>query len=244
MCGRARLLHMGALAIVPRAIALADRRHWLPAARPAETMDFAKMAGHVEQMRRQDGTAILLAAAAGLMLAAFCLVLEGTGQPGIVAGLRATAVLALPFLVGAYAAPALVVLGPGRLSEWVLARRRSLGLVFAAVFAVHLMLIVRFLSLPPAPPPKALGLVLGFVAYMLLAGMVLISFDRVAKALGAARVRLLRRVGEQWVFAVFTLTLINGASKHSALWLAPLAVVLAAYAMRFQAWRRAAGRSA
>jgi DMSO/TMAO reductase YedYZ heme-binding membrane subunit len=202
------------------------------------------MSGRVEQMQRRDTGVVLLAAAVGLMLAALCLVLEGTGQPGTVAGLRATAVLALPFLVGAYAAPALAVLWPGELSEWVLARRRSLGLAFSAVFAVHLLLIVRFLSLPPAPPPKALGLGLGFVAYVLLAGMVLTSFEDIAKALGAARVRLLRHVGEQWVFAVFTLTLINGASKHSVLWLAPLAVVLAAYAMRFQAWRRATGRSA
>lgn len=74
---------------------------------------------------------------------------------------------------------------------------------------------------------------------MLLAGMTLTSLSRIAKALDASRVRLLRRVGEQWVFAVFTLTLINGASKHSALWLAPLALMLAAYAVRLKAWRRA-----
>jgi hypothetical protein len=70
-------------------------------------------------------------------------------------------------------------------------------------------------------------------------GMVLTSFSRIAKALGAVRVRLLRRVGEQWVFAVFALTLINGASKHSALWLVPLLIVMAAYAMRLKAWTRA-----
>jgi hypothetical protein len=195
-------------------------------------------------MRGRDNAVVLLAGAAGLMLAALCLALDGTGQPGTVTGLRATAVLALPFLVGAYAAPALAVLWPGEFSEWLLARRRSFGLAFSAIFAVHLMLIARFLSLPPTPPPRALGLVLGFVAYTLLAGMVLTSFGRIAGALGAARVRLLRRAGEQWVFAVFTLTLINGASKHSALWLVPLAIVLSAYAIRFQAWRQAAGSSA
>ncbi len=36
------------------------------------------------------------------------------------------------------------------------------------------------------------------------------------------------------MFAVFALTLINGASKHSALWLVPLLIVMATYAMRFR----------
>lgn len=172
-----------------------------------------------------------------MVLAALCLVLVGTDQQGTVTGLRATAVLALPLLVGAYVAPALAVLWPGDLSEWLLLRRRSLGLAFSAVFAVHLVLIGRFLSLPPSPPPTAVGLTFGFVAYTFLAGMTLASLSRVAAAMGAARVRLLRRVGEQWVFAVFTLTLINGASKQSALWLVPLVIVMAAYAIRLQAWR-------
>lgn len=192
-----------------------------------------------EQMRGWDKAIVLAGGVVGLVLAASCLALAGRGQQGTVTGLRATAVLALPFLVGAYAAPALAVLWPGKLSEWLLARRRSFGLAFAAIFSVHLVLIARFLSLPPNPPPTALGLTLGFVAYMLLAGMVLTSFSRIAKIMGDARVRLLRHVGEQWVFAVFTLTLINGASKHSALWLMPLTIVMAAYAMRFTAWWRA-----
>jgi DMSO/TMAO reductase YedYZ heme-binding membrane subunit len=198
------------------------------------------MAGmSAEQMRGRDNAIVLAGGATGLVLAALCLALAGSGQQGTVTGLRATAVLALPFLVGAYAAPALAGLWPGRFSAWLFARRRSFGLAFSAVFAVHLVLIARFLSLPPSPPPTALGLTLGFVAYVLLAGMVLTSFGRITKALGAGRVRLLRRVGEQWVFAVFALTLINGASKHTALWLVPLTIVMAAYAMRFEAWRRA-----
>lgn len=183
-----------------------------------------------------------MAMAAGVTAAAvgvLCVAVSGIGQQGTVSGLRATAVLALPLLVGAYVAPALTVLWPGRLSQWLLARRRTFGLAFSAVFAVHLVLVARFLSLPPDPPPRPLGLILGFVAYMLLAGMTLTSLGRIAGAMGAARVRLLRRIGEQWVFAVFTLTLINGALRHSGLWLVPLTIVIAAYAMRFRAWRLA-----
>lgn len=193
-----------------------------------------------EQMRGQGNAIVLAAGAAGLVLAALCLMLAGTGEQGTVAGLRATAVLAVPFLVGAYAAPALAVLWPGDLSEWLLLRRRSLWLAFSAVIAVHLVLIVRLLSLPPNPPPTVLGLTPGFVTYMILAGMVLTSLGRVAKAISPARVRLLHSVGEHWVFAVVTLGLLKGVFiRHSPLYLVPLVMVMAAYAMRFEAWRRA-----
>jgi len=186
------------------------------------------------------GNAITMAAGAGaLVLAGVCVALAGADQKGIATGLRATAVLGFPFLVGAYASPALAVLWPGNFSDWLLAHRRSLGLAFSAVFAVHLALIARFLSLPPNPPPTAFGLTLGSVAYMLLVGMMLTSFNGVAVTFGAARVRLLRRIGEQWVFAVFTLTLVQGVSQHSTLWLLPLVIALVVYAMRLTAWRSA-----
>jgi hypothetical protein len=192
-----------------------------------------------EQMRDRGNAIILAGGAAGLALAALCLALAGTGQQGTVAGLRATAVLAVPFLVGAYAASALAVLWPGELSEWLLRRRRSLWLAFSAVLGVHLALIVRLLSLPPDPPPTVLGLTPGFVTYMVVAAIALTSLARIAKAMGTAHVSLLRRVGEHWVFAVFALALVKGVFiRHSALYLLPLAMVLAAYAMRFQAWRR------
>lgn len=189
---------------------------------------------------RGRGDAIVLAGGvAALALAALCLALAGTGQQGTVDGLRATAVLAVPFLVGAYAAPALAVLWPGRLSEWLLPRRRSLGLAFFAVMAVHLVLIVRHLSLESNSPLAMLGLTPGFLTYMLLVAMVLVSFSRIAKALGPARVRLLLRAGEHWVFAFVTLALIKGVFfRHSPLYVVPLMAVTTTYAVRFMAWRR------
>jgi methionine sulfoxide reductase heme-binding subunit len=117
------------------------------------------MGGVSMERIRSGGNAIVVGSgAAGLALAAFCLALAGTDQQGTAVGLRATALLAFPFLAGAYAAPALAVLWPGRLSEWLLLRRRLLGFAFAAAFAVHLVLIAHLLNLPPSPPPKVLGL--------------------------------------------------------------------------------------
>jgi hypothetical protein len=198
--------------------------------------------GDVSAERRSSGgNAIILAAGAGgLALAALCLALAGTGQQGTAIGLRATALLAFPFLVGAYAAPALAVLWPGELSKWLLLRRRPLGLAFSAVLAVHLVLIADLLSLPPSPPPTVLGLAPGFLTYLVLAAMVLASFSRIAKDIGPARARLLLRVGEHWVFAVFTLALFKGVfiRHYYAWWLLPLMFAMAVYAMRFRAWRR------
>jgi hypothetical protein len=193
-----------------------------------------------EQMRGGGNMIVLVAGAVGLVLAVLCLGLAGTGQQGTAIGLRATALFSFPFLVGAYAASALAVLSPGELSEWLLPRRRSLGLAFCAVIAVHLVLIVHLLSLPPSPPPKVLGLTPGVLTYMVLAAMVLASLSRVAKAMGPARAGLLLRVGLHWVFAVFTLGLLKGVfiRHYYAWWLLPLMIAMAAYAMRFKAWRR------
>jgi hypothetical protein len=194
-----------------------------------------------EQMRGRDDAIALMVGAAGLALAALCLALAGTGQQGTAIGLRATALFSFPFLVGAYAASALAVLWPGELSEWLLLRRRALGLAFSAAIVVHLMLIAHLLSLPPNPPPKVLGLTPGFLTYLVLAAMALASFSRIGRAMGPARARLLLRIGLHWVFAVFTLGLFKGVfiRHYYAWWLLPLLIAMAVYAMRFTVWWRA-----
>jgi hypothetical protein len=194
-------------------------------------------------MARRDSAIIFAAAAAALVIPALCLAFAGAGQHGTTIGLRATALFAFPFLAGAYSAPALAALWPGELSEWLSLHRRSLGLAFAAAFAVHLALILRLLSLPPDPPPTALGLTPGFLTYLILAAMVAASLGRVAKAIGPARARLLLRVGQHWVFAFFTLALVKGVfiRHYYGWWLLPLMIAIAAYAVRLEAWRRAVG---
>jgi hypothetical protein len=130
-------------------------------------------------------------------------------QGGIELALRLTALLAFPFLAVAYST-----------------RRRPFWLAFAAIFAVHLALIVWLLSLPPDPGPPAGAIVVGAIAYLLLAGIVL---DRGWTTLG-----------EHWVFAVFTLTLAGAVATHGPEWLPLLAVAGATYWLRFS---RSPGRS-
>jgi methionine sulfoxide reductase heme-binding subunit len=178
------------------------------------------------------------AAAMGIGLAGLALAIGGIDQHGTEVGLRLTAALAFPFLAIAYAAPALAVLAPGGPSARLLARRRSLWLAFGAIFAVHLALIGWLLSLPPDPTPPALVLAFGGIAYALLAAIELTSFEAVPRRLDAAWVRGLALLGEHWVFAVFTVTLLNGATSHSRAWLPALAIALAIYAIRLAAWLR------
>lgn len=194
-----------------------------------------------ERMRSGGNALVLAAGGAGLLLAVLCLALVGTDQQGTAAGLRATALLAFPLLAAAYAAPALAVLWPGGLSEWLLLRRRSLGLAFAAVLAAHLGLIAHLLSLPPDPEPTLLGPAPGFLTYTILAAMVLGSLGRIARALGPARAGLLLRAGLHWVFAIFTLALFKGVfiRHYYEWWLLPLVIAIVVYAARFEAWWRA-----
>lgn len=200
------------------------------------------MGGTSDQQRRGgDNTIVLAAGAAALGIAALCLALAGTDQQGTAIGLRATALFSFPFLAGAYSAPALSALWPAEFSEWLLDHRRPLGLAFAAAFAVHLLLILHLLSLPPDPPATVVGLTPGFLTYLVIASMVLASIGPVARALGPSRTRLLLRLGLHWVFAFFTLALLKGVfiRHYYAWWLLPLMTAMAVYAMRFISWRQA-----
>jgi hypothetical protein len=192
----------------------------------------------------QKGAPIVLAAGtAAVGLAALCLALAGTGEDGTAVGLRATALLAFPFLATAYVASSVVVLWPGDLSDWLLRNRRSLALAFAAVFGVHLALIAHLLRLPPDPPATVLGLIPGAFTYAVVAAMVLASVGGVARAVGTDRAALFLRIGQHWVFAFFTLALLKGVfvRHYYAWWLLPLLVAGAVYAVRFGAWRRTNG---
>jgi len=198
------------------------------------------MAGTSAERVSGGANAIVLAAGLGaLALAVLCLALAGTDQQGTALGLRATALFSFPFLAGAYAASPLATLWPGEVSEWLLHRRRALGLAFFAAFAVHLVLIVHLLSLPPDPPPKVLGLAPGIFTYAVLAAMMAVSLRRVSKAIGPARARRLLGLGLHWVFAFFTLALFKGVfvRHYYAWWLGPSMIAMAVYAMRLIAWR-------
>ena len=183
---------------------------------------------------------MLGAAAVAVMLAVGAVAIAGTGRHGLEVGLRLTAGWAFPFLAAAYAAPALAALR-GRPSDPRLQEVRSwLWRAFGAIFVVHLVLIAC-LVLFAAVTPLALSVLGGGLAYLLIGGIVLTSFDSFRAKLGSGWVNLLR-LGEHWIFAVFTLTMASAVAEGVVAWLPALLVALGIYAARLVTWRRG-GRS-
>ncbi|HEY8082369.1 MAG TPA: hypothetical protein VIE64_02275 [Solirubrobacterales bacterium] len=162
--------------------------------------------------------------------------IAGTGQHGLEVGLRLTAGWAFPFLAAAYAAPALAAMRGGPL-PWLPAVQGQLWRAFAAIFAVHLVLIAALVVFAGVAP-LALSLLGGGLAYLLIGGIVLTSFDGFRAKLGSARVELLQRLGEHWVFAVFTFTMAGAVAEGIVAWLPPLLAAVGVYAARFVTWRR------
>ena len=177
------------------------------------------------------------AAAVAAALAVGSLTVAGTGQHGLEVGLRLTAGWAFPFLAAAYAAPALRAMRGQPLNPRWSAVQGRLWRAFAAIFAVHLVLIFSLVVFAGVTP-LALSLLAGGLAYLLLGGIVLTSSDGFRAKLGSDRTDLLQRLGEHWVFAVFTFTMAAAVAEGVIAWLPALLVALAIYALRLVTWRR------
>jgi hypothetical protein len=177
------------------------------------------------------GAAVVAAA-----LAVGSIAVAGTGRHGLEVGLRLTAGWAFPFLAAAYAAPALAALRERPDDPWLQEIRGLLWRAFAAIFVVHLALIACLVLFADVTP-LALSLLGGGLAYLLIGGIVLISFDSFKAKLGSGWVNLLR-LGEHWVFAVFTFTMASAVAEGGAAWLPALLVALGVYAVRLVTWRR------
>ncbi|MEX2108490.1 MAG: hypothetical protein WD827_06360 [Solirubrobacterales bacterium] len=180
---------------------------------------------------------MLGAAAVAAALAIGSVAVAGTGQHGLEVGLRLTAGWAFPFLAAAYAAPAFAALRGRPRNPWLPAVQGLLWRAFAAIFAVHLVLIACLVVFAGVAP-LVLSLLAGGLAYFLIGGIVLTSFDGFKAKLGSARVDLLQRLGEHWVFAVFTFTMAAAVAEGIVAWLPPLLVAVGIYAARLVTWRR------
>lgn len=179
---------------------------------------------------------VLGAAALAVALAIGSVAIAGTGQHGLQVGLRLTAGWAFPFLAAAYAAPAVAAIRGWPLNSWLPARG-WLWRAFAAIFAVHLVLI-GCLVVFAGVAPLVLSLLGGGLAYLLIGAIVLTSSDGFRAKLGSTQVGLLQRLGEHWVFAVFTFTMAGAVAKGVVAWLPPLLVAAGIYAARLVTWRR------
>lgn len=127
-------------------------------------------------------------------------------------------------------------------SRWLLSRRSTLGLCFAATMAIHLVFVLLLPAIAEEPghtPPDAVTLLGGGIAYAFIAAMAVTSFGPTAAWLGQRSWRRLHRLGAWYIGAIFLFTWASDASLNPFQWIPALALVLAAV-LRIAAARKIA----
>lgn len=186
-------------------------------------------------MRRRGGWTIVDAAAIGVGGGvAWILFAHGVGEPGLRAMLRFTARAALAFFLLAFVASAAQRLWPNRLTRWLRANRRGLGLSFAIAQVFHGLAL---LALGPRVSPATLAL--GGLGFAFALAMAFTSFDAAVAWRGGRPWRLLHGVGAHYLWAVFTFNYAASAPR-APLYALPAAAALAVLGLRL--WARRAGR--
>ena len=185
-----------------------------------------------------EGPRLVAWAAGALALLVAALVARGgTDEAGLRPLVRWTARFGLAFFLAAYCASSLRRLWPTPASAWLLRNRRWLGLSFATAQAVHLLAIgLLARRLGPAFETQPVSLAGGALGYAFTAALAATSSDRAVAWLGAARWKLLHRLGIHWLWIVYAVTEIPAARK-SSLQLLLAALVVGAALLRLAAWR-------
>lgn len=188
-----------------------------------------------------NGAALFFLIAAALAAMAGSMVLaDGGGVEGVRLAIRATARTSLALFLLAFAASALVRLSPGAVTRWLLANRRWFGLGFAFSHLVHagaIFLLHRWHPDTFALLVQPKTFVTGGIAYLFIALLAATSFDRAIAALGPRNWKRLHSIGIWviWISFVFT----NGKRiPASAAYAIPVAILIAALALRLWAARR------
>lgn len=161
--------------------------------------------------------------------------------------IRATARSSVTLFLLAFTASATWLFWPGTFSRWQRSNRRYLGVSFALSHFVHLGAILALRATAPAElaaTPLATW-ILGGLAYVLITGMTLTSFDRTARAIGPRAWSILHTTGAYYVWVVFANSYVSRAITMPE-YIVPALAVVAALVLRIAAFarRRAASRVA
>ena len=133
--------------------------------------------------------------------------------------------------LGTFIASPLSVAWKSPASRWLLSRRSTLGLCFAATMAIHLVFVLLLPATVDEPgriPPDAVTLLGGGIAYAFIAAMAATSFGPTAAWLSPRSWGLLHRIGAWYIWAIFLFTWASDASLNPVLWIPALALVVAA----------------
>ena len=158
--------------------------------------------------------------------------MRGFEVDGVRMVIRFTARTSLLFFCLAFSAAALAWLWPNSYTRWQRRNRRQLGVTFAASHGIHLVAIVAFAVMDPAGYAAATSLssyIFGGIGYAFILAMTATSFDRPAKALGAAAWRRLHLIGGYYLLFQFMVSFGKRIPDMPlyALFLIPLVAVFA-----------------
>jgi DMSO/TMAO reductase YedYZ heme-binding membrane subunit len=146
------------------------------------------------------------AALAVATMIAVIIAVAGGGEDGIRMVIRATARTSVVLFGAAFVASALHRAWPGGVTRWLVANRRYVGVSFAVSHFAHLFALLALAEwslsgMAAAATPTVL--ILGGIAYILLAVMVATSFDRTAAWLGPRSWSRLHTTGMYWLWFIF-----------------------------------------
>ena len=172
----------------------------------------------------------------------------GADRSGTELALRMTARVSFVWFMLVFVAAPLHQLRPSRASDWLLRRRRALGVVFGFSMAIHVAFILRLYELhAPARPPMVTeaDFFIGIPGLVLVALLTLTSLESLRQRLGPVAWHRLHTTGIWVVWAIFFLCLVDSVGRkttdHPVLaYYAFIAVLLFGVGLRVLAARRRA----
>jgi sulfoxide reductase heme-binding subunit YedZ len=153
--------------------------------------------------------------------------------------IRYTARVSFLLFLGAFLASAVWRLWPGSFTQWLRMNRRYVGLSFALSHFTHLAAILTLANLDAAlfaTLTRPASIVLGGLAYVILAMMVATSFDRTARLLKPNTWSLLHTVGSYYFLLIFGNSFISRAVSMP-IYIVPAIAVISALLIRLSARR-------
>lgn len=137
----------------------------------------------------------------------------------------AHAAFALFFM--AFSASSIYKFAPSPYSKWALQNRRYIGLSFALVHTVHLVLVLTNITLFVEMRPPLLVLLPGALAYVFLFLMASTSNNASIKKLGTKNWKRLHTLGSWYIWAIFISALPEVFSgKYNRIWIFALCFVV------------------
>jgi hypothetical protein len=111
----------------------------------------------------------------------------------------------------------------------LLRNRRSLGVGFAGIHTAHLVLIFYLIYQVPTFEFDWLTRLPGIATYTMMYVMLITSFDRPSRAIGARRWKVLHKLGLYWLFAAFAQRELPRSLDNVdlAIWLLTTSIVVA-----------------